>query len=167
MAGERAADHEAAHFGLIDNGRHLAHTSACMENPSTQEATMASGIGKSQADVLRHVVSSRPKVGQALPNGATVLKSGYARTLYSSAVTSDLGREAWAEEHVVLALNSGHFQPFVVWSWTLGTEQRADGTYGPLSFTYQGSYHRDLQDALEAYEARLEERAEAGDEVTL
>ena len=120
---------------------------------------MAAGIGKSMAEVLQHTVRSRPKVGQELPNGATVLKSAYARSLALSPVESDLSREVWAEEHVVLALNPGHFQQYVVWSWVLGTEQRSDGRYGPLSYTYQGSYHRELRDALDAFDVRLSERA--------
>lgn len=104
------------------------------------------------ADALMIAVRAAQRApGQTLPNGALILKDQYLRPLMSG----DEGNEyQWAEEHLVLALNPGGFQPFVVWVRVIGVEHRADDTWGTIDYTYWGFYSRDLSKALEVYEER-------------
>lgn len=93
-------------------------------------------------DALR---DAKKAPGHKLPNGALILDS-----------TSPVEVHTEGTESQVLALAEGNFQPFVIWHRTIGVQQLADGSYGPLDYCYAGLYFRNLFEAIKAWEREVE-----------
>lgn len=110
----------------------------------TQERKLYEAVKQSVRDADR-------RVGEELPNGALILQDSYVRALIRSDGLT------WAEEHVVLAVAKGNFQPFVTWVRVIGTEQKSDGSYGSTDYCQHGHYFRDVESAVEDFKARVDE----------
>jgi hypothetical protein len=104
--------------------------------------------------ILQAVRERKLAVGRKMPNEGIIL------------MHSLIAEHEWANEYMVLAIVEGQFQPFVTWRRTIGVEQKADGSYGPIEYCWSGGYHRRLSDAIDDFVRRVEENGGEIDEST-
>lgn len=85
----------------------------------------------------------RPRVGVKLSNGAVCL------------AFHEKERDDRSVRYDVLAVTESGFQQFVIWTYDIGITDMATGGYGRCAPTaFWGHYHRNLEDALAAYNER-------------
>lgn len=100
-----------------------------------------SDIPSRQEQALAEAQRSAPiRPGHVLGNGAVIIDCKERRHL------------PHAVEYDVLAVHPG-FQPYVIWIYVVGVEQKADGSFGTMApYCFSGHYFRKLQDAISAWE---------------
>lgn len=101
-----------------------------------------------QEKAIKDAIRKAPTtVGADLSNSARILR------------IEEIQRYDHGVEYCLLAVASGGgYQPFIVWNYMVGITQLADGqNFSPVSpYCYNGSYHRELEDAMKDFEQYVE-----------
>lgn len=87
------------------------------------------------------------RAGQTLPNGAIIL------------MEETLRQYAYRRDSIVLAINPGGVHPFVSWHRMVTTDSPlATGGYQTVDTTAHGEYSRDLNEAIDKFNDRVQKR---------